>query len=207
MGLVVDQPVVVLDFETTGLSPAKGDRAIEIGAVLVEGGCIVDRFQSLINPGMAVSPFIQELTGISNTMLRQAPGGDEVMGRFTEFIGGHPLLAHNAPFDGRFLDAELARIERARANPLVCTLRIARCLYPHIRSHKLASMVSYKKLIPSGTFHRALADAEMTARLWLTMLEDLRLLRGHPEVTWQDVQCLRPLAKARAEALFACNAD
>ncbi len=63
-----DAAVIVLDFETSGLSPRRGDRAIEIGAVLIADSCIVDRFQSLINPGMVVSPFIEALTGISNAM-------------------------------------------------------------------------------------------------------------------------------------------
>lgn len=200
-GMVADQPVVILDFETTGMSPARGDRAIELGAVLVEGGCVVARFQSLINPGMAVSPFIQDLTGINNSMLCAAPDGDVVMAQFSEFMGGYPLLAHNAPFDGRFLDAELARIGRVRANSLYCTLRISRCLYPHIRSHKLSSMINYKRLPLTGTLHRALADAEMTARLWLAMLEDLRLLHGR-ELSWNDVQGLRPLSRYRAQTLF-----
>lgn len=200
---VIEQPVVVFDFETTGLTPARGDRVIEIGAVLVDGGCIIDRFESLINPGMAVSPFIEGLTGISNAMLRRSPEGAEVMERFAGFMGAYPLLAHNAPFDGRFLDAELSRIDRPRLNALFCTLRIARCLYPHIRSHKLESMVRYKNLALSGSFHRALADAEMTAQLWLAMLEDIRRLHAITELTWQDVQDLRPVSKSRALACFS----
>lgn len=195
-------PVIVLDFETTGLSPRRGDRTIEIGAVLIDAGRIVDRFHSLMNPGIPVSPFIQDLTGITNTMVRSAPGCAEVMTRFVEFIGHYPLAAHNASFDGRFLDAELARIGRARTNEMICTLLVARRVYPHISSHKLATLVRYKNLHTSGTFHRALADAEMTAHLWLAMIEDIKGLYGVAEVSLGSLQKLSRISKAKAQAFF-----
>jgi DNA polymerase III subunit epsilon len=197
-----DSTVIVLDFETSGLSPRRGDRAIEIGAVLVAGNRIGDRFQSLINPGMVVSPFIEQLTGISNAMLVDAPSGAEVMARFLQFIGNHPLVAHNAPFDGRFLDAELARMGRTLNNELFCTLKLARRIYPHIASHKLETLVRYKKLPINGAFHRALGDAEMTARLWLTMLEDMKRLFGRSQISLEFVQNLPRISRARAQALF-----
>ena len=102
--------VVVLDFETTGLSPGVGDRAIEIGAVKIEDGEVTDRFQELMNPGLYVSGYIESYTGITNAMLAQARPCGEVMRDFAEFITGYNLVAHNASFDKRFLDAELARI-------------------------------------------------------------------------------------------------
>ncbi|MFH2123174.1 MAG: 3'-5' exonuclease [Pseudomonadota bacterium] len=195
-------PVIVVDFETTGLSPQRGDRAIEIGAVLIDKNRIVDRFHSLMNPGIAVSPFIQGLTGITNAMVRSAPDGAEVMAGFVEFMGDYPLAAHNAPFDGRFLDAELARIDRARACEIVCTLRTARRIYPHLHSHKLESLVRYKKLQVSGAFHRAAADAEMTARLWLAMIEDIKRLYNVAEVSLDAVQKLSRISRAKARRLF-----
>ena len=194
--------VIVLDFETSGLSPRRGDRAIEIGAVRVENNRIVERFQSLINPGMRVSPFIQALTGITNTMLASAPDGEEVMAGFSDFIGDYPLVAHNAPFDGRFLDAELARIGRTRSNELVCTLKVARRIYPHISSHKLEALVSYKNIGGSGVFHRALADAEMTAGLWMVMTEDMKRLFGLSRLSLDVVQKLTRISKAKAQSLF-----
>ena len=104
--------VVVLDFETTGLSPDAGDRAIEIGAVRVVNGEVVERFQELMNPGRPVSAFIEDYTGISNRLLKDAAPCEEVMVRFADFIGDYNMVAHNACFDKRFLDAELARINR-----------------------------------------------------------------------------------------------
>ena len=91
--------VIILDFETTGLSPDQGDRAIEIGAVKIEQGRVTDRFQQLMNPGVRVSGFIEDYTGISNTMLKDAPPCDEVMDQFCDFIGDDNLVAHNASFD------------------------------------------------------------------------------------------------------------
>ena len=104
--------VVVLDFETTGLSPDAGDRAIEIGAVRIVNGVVVDRFQELMNPGQRVSAFIEDYTGISNALLKDAAPCAEVMARFADYVGDFNMVAHNASFDKRFLDAELARIGR-----------------------------------------------------------------------------------------------
>lgn len=196
-------PIIVLDFETTGLSPQRGDRAIEIGAVLIDKNRIVDRFHSLINPGISVSPFIQGLTGITNAMVRSAPDGAEVMAGFVEFMGDYPLAAHNAPFDGRFLDAELARINRTRTSEMVCTLWTARRIYPHLKSHNLEFLVRYKNLQVNGAFHRAAADAEMTARLWLAMIEDVKRLYNVAGVSLDFLKKLSRISKAKAQALFA----
>ncbi|MGF1869844.1 3'-5' exonuclease [Photobacterium indicum] len=166
--------VIVLDFETTGLSPTQGDRAIEIGAVLMENGEVVDRFQKLMNPGFRVSSFIESYTGITNNMLRTAAPCDEVMDQFTDFIGDYNLVAHNASFDKRFLDAELDIINRSYGGEFACSMLIARRLYQNAPNHKLGSLVAYKNIDHDGVFHRALADSEMTAKLWLQMLEDMR---------------------------------
>lgn len=165
--------VVVIDFETTGLSPDRGDRAIEIGAVRLEDGRIQDRFQCLMNPGRRISPFIENYTGISNAMLKSAPPCEEAMDACRDFIGDSDLVAHNASFDQRFLDAELQRIGRPRRGAFACSMLVARRLYPDAPNHKLGTLVAYRHLPHDGTFHRALADAEMTAHLWLGMLDDL----------------------------------
>ncbi|WP_428431896.1 3'-5' exonuclease [Photobacterium chitinilyticum] len=166
--------VIVLDFETTGLSPNMGDRAIEIGAVKIDNGIVVDRFQQLMNPGFRVSSFIAGYTGITNQMLQNAPACDEVMDQFADFIAGYNLVAHNASFDQRFLDAELENIGRDYQGQFACSMLIARRLYQQAPNHKLGSLVKYKDIDNDGVFHRALADSEMTANLWLLMLDDLR---------------------------------
>ncbi|PMI94755.1 DNA polymerase III subunit epsilon, partial [Vibrio splendidus] len=159
--------VIVLDFETTGLSPNMGDRAIEIGAVKLVNGEVVDTFQQLMNPGFRVSGFIESYTGISNRMLSTAASCSEVMDEFADFIQGSQLVAHNASFDKRFLDAELDFISRDYTGKFACSMLIARRLIQGAPTHKLGDLVRFKNIDNDGTFHRALADSEMTARLWL----------------------------------------
>jgi len=165
--------VIVLDFETTGLSASGGDRAIEIGAVKIKRGKVVDRFQSLMNPGRRINAFIADYTGITNAMLSDAPPCNDVMDEFADFVENFDLVAHNASFDQRFLDAELARIERSYRGKFSCSMLVARRIYQHAPDHKLGTLVRYKNLPTDGTFHRALADAEMTTYLWLGMLDDI----------------------------------
>lgn len=166
--------VVVLDFETTGLSPVQGDRAIEIGAVKLVNGEITDRFQRLMNPGFRVSRFIEGYTGITNAMLADADDCGSVMNAFADFIGDSNLVAHNASFDKRFLDAELELIQRSYAGEFGCSLLVSRRLSQQASSHKLADLVAYHQIENDGVFHRALADAEVTASLWLLQLEILK---------------------------------
>ena len=165
--------VVVLDFETSGLSPDMGDRTIEVGAVLMENGRMTDRYQNLMNPGFRVDTFIERLTGITNTMLSTAPPCTAVTKEFAEFIGNHNLVAHNASFDQKFLDAEMRRVRQTYEGSFACSMLIARRLYQNAPDHKLGTLVRYKQLPIKGDFHRALADSEMTAHLWLKMLEEL----------------------------------
>ena len=92
------------------------------------------------------------------------------MAQFADFIAGHDLVAHNAAFDRRFLVAELQRISRPCAAEFACSMLLARRVYPEAPNHKLGTLVEFYSLPNNGTFHRALADAEMTAHLWLAML-------------------------------------
>lgn len=193
---------VIIDFETTGLSPGYGDRTIEAGAVLVSGNRIVDRFQSLMNPGMPVSGFIEGYTGITNAMLATAPPIRNVMESLAAFIGEHPLVAHNASFDSRFLDAEFSRIGHRRSNDFACSMLAARRLYPEAPNHRLETLVRYKRLQTDGVHHRALADAEMTAHLWLRMIGDIKADYGIPEVTFQLMQQLGKAPRKNLPAFF-----
>ena len=186
---------IVFDFETTGLSPAQGDRSIEIGAVRLEGGVPVDRFQALMHPGMPVSSFIEEYTGISNAMLSEAEPCEVVMERFADFAQGHHLVAHNASFDRRFLEAEYARIGRTAGGSLACSLLAARRLCPDAPNHRLGTLVDHLSLPTDGTYHRALADAEMTAALWLRLLDNLAA-RGPRDVSFSSMVRLCQTSKA-----------
>ena len=165
--------VVVLDFETSGMSPDYGDRAIEIGAVRICAGEITDEFQSLMNPGFRVNGFIEDFTGIDNEMLAGAPSCEKVMADFHQFLGDDHLVAHNASFDKRFLDAEFRRIQKSYMGRFACSMLLARRIYQEAPNHKLGTLVEYRNIQHDGVFHRALADAQMTAKLWLAMIEDM----------------------------------
>ena len=190
------ETVIVLDFETTGMSPDHGDRPIEVGAVRIEGDMIVDRFQQLMNPGFTISRFIESLTGIGNDLLVEAPDCETVMARFADWIGDLPLVAHNAGFDSRFLDAELAALGRQRTNPMACTMLAARRLFPEAANHKLATLVHHCG-IRTGTFHRALADAEMTGHLWIAMTDLLKSRHGLLATPFPLMQELSRMGRAK----------
>lgn len=191
------ESIVVLDFETTGLSPDRGDRAIEIGAVLIQDNKIVDRFQSLMNPAMRISSFIEGYTGITNQMLSSAPAISDVMLKFKSFIAHHHLVAHNASFDARFLDAEFNRINHQRCNQFGCSLLASRRIYPEAPNHKLETLVRHKNLKTDGVHHRALADAEMTAHLWMRMISDLKESYGIQNIPFNLMQSLMKVPKKR----------
>lgn len=197
---------VVIDFETTGLSPGYGDRTIEVGAVLISDNRIVDRFQSLMNPGMQVSSFIEGYTGITNKMLSTAPTIKEVVGRLKSFIGQHHLVAHNASFDARFLDEEMKRIDHRRTNEFACSMLASRRLYPDAPNHRLETLVAYKRLKTDGVHHRALADAEMTAYLWMKMIEDIKSTCGIPEVSFKLMQQLAKVPRKKLYEFLTKNA-
>lgn len=194
--------VVVLDFETTGMSPDCGDRPIEVGAVCLEAGRTVGRFQSLMNPGRRISGFIERYTGITNGMLRTAPSCAVVMAELADFIADRDLVAHNASFDQRFLNAELQRIQRRHAGGFACSMLTARRVYPEAPEHKLGTLVRYNGLRAGGTFHRALADAEMTALLWLGMLDDIAAQHRVRRIPFDFMQELMRVPKQAAPAFL-----
>ena len=176
------ETIAVIDFETTGISPGQGARATEIAAVLVQGGQIVGRFQSLMNSGAWVPPFIEQLTGISNQMLRSAPPARAVMHEVARFTKGCPLVAHNAAFDRLFWQAELdrAECEPDAAHVFACTVLLSRRLYPHADNHRLGTLAKLHALPSAGRAHRALADAEVTAHLVMLMQRDVEQRFAEP---------------------------
>jgi DNA polymerase-3 subunit epsilon len=165
---------VVIDFETTGLSPNYGDRTIEVGAVLIKNNKVLERFQSLMNPEKKINSFIEDFTGITNKMLTKAPKIKDVMVKLKKFIANHHLIAHNASFDIRFLDSELIQIGHKRKNEFACSMLAARRLYPKAPNHKLETLIKFKSLQTKGDFHRALADADATVQLWVEMNQEIK---------------------------------
>ena len=196
-------PIAVIDFETTGLSPTQGDRATEIAVVLVQGGRVVDRFQSLMNAGVRISSFIESFTGISNAMVAAAPPAAQVMADAARFVGSAPLVAHNAGFDRRFWQAELALCGQPAQQPFACTVLLSRRLYPEAPSHKLGSLVDRFGLPRTGQAHRALADAEMATELLHRMRHDLRTRHGVPDPDHSYLMGLQRCTKAAVAKLLA----
>lgn len=164
---------VVFDTETTG-AKTPPCRITEIGAYRIANGKIVAAFETLINPETAIPPFITQLTGISNQMVRNAPKFAEVAADFLNFIGDAVLVAHNSPFDMRFLNHEIGRVyENYRvANPCLCTVQLSRRLLPHIENHRLHTVAEYYS-IGIENRHRAAGDAHATAKIFVNLLHHL----------------------------------
>ena len=188
--------IAVIDFETSGLMPEAGGRATEVAIVLTEAGRIVDRYQGLMNAGVWIPPFITALTGISNEMVRAAPPAAQVMAEAARFVGSLPLVAHNASFDRKFWQSELARIGLEAPQPFACTVLLSRRLYPQAPHHKLGTLADFHALPRNGRAHRALSDAEVTAELLLRMQGDLRAQHGVASPGHEFLQALQQCSKA-----------
>ncbi|VVO56251.1 DNA polymerase III PolC-type [Pseudomonas fluorescens] len=189
--------IAVIDFETTGISPSSSCRATEIAVVILERGRIVERYQSLMNAGVRVPAFIEQLTGISSAMLRTAPSAEQVMNEVNEFVGITPLLAHNAAFDQKFWDFELGRIKRTRLQNFACSLLLARRLMPAAPNHKLGTLTTFAKLPHTGQAHRAMADAEMAANLTAHLAQELRQKHGLRELSHDLLVSLQKVPAAK----------
>lgn len=192
------QPIVMLDFETTGLSPAAGARITEVAALRIEGGHIVDRFVSLVNCGVEVPSFITSLTGITQKMVDGAPCVSKVVPELLRFIGNDTLSAHNASFDEKFLVAESRDLGLAPAHArLVCSLKLSRRLFPGLPSYKLGTLSSSLGIRFKGTAHRAEADAEVSAEILIHVAEHLKRKYG--------ISAVDPRLLARVTALSAAK--
>lgn len=164
-----EAPYVVFDLETTGTSPDKSG-ITEIGAVKVVGGEIVEEFSTLVNPGMPITPFVIRLTGITNSMVADAPPVEEILPAFEEFVEGSVLVGHNVQFDCSFVSA--ARGEPL-PNPVLDTLKLARTLVPGLRRYRLGSLAGHfgVRQVPN---HRGLSDAAATTEVFLKLQKLLK---------------------------------
>jgi DNA polymerase-3 subunit epsilon len=161
-----EKPLVIIDFETTGLSPDMGDRITEVAALRVVSGKVVERYVSLINCNVRIPAFITSLTGISQDMVDNAPPVASVMPRLLDFIGDDALSAHNASFDEKFLRCESGRLGlSSRHRALVCSLKLSRRVFPGMASYKLGNLSSQLGIKFASAAHRAESDAEVTAQV------------------------------------------
>ncbi len=155
---------VVLDLETTGGS-ASGDSVTEIAAVRIDNGQETQRWTSLVNPGVPIPYFIQNLTGITDEMVADAPRFKQVADTLLGLLEGSVLVAHNAGFDHGFLRGEYARLGCELRIPTLCTVRLSRKLYPGFKSHGLDAIMQRHQL-QTNARHRAMGDVEMVLA-WL----------------------------------------
>lgn len=169
---IIDKEFVVFDLETMGLNSRKNE-IIEIGAVKIKNGNIVDTFSELINPMREIPQKITEITGISNAMVRDKSNIEEILPKFYDFIKDSILVAHNASFDMGFIKRDIKKYLSIDFKPMVIdTLKMARDLYPNLKKYGLGDLNKYFGLFLEN-HHRALDDATATAKMFLIFLEKL----------------------------------
>lgn len=156
-----DQPLVFVDIETNGLNHVRG-RVIEVGAIRVEQGKVVAKFNSLVDPETELPYYITNLTGIKTNDLKGAPTFDQIADELREVLDGAVFIAHNVRFDYSFLKQEFKRLGQPFLPKQLCTVKLSRALYPHEKSHKLQSLID-RHNFSAGRRHRAYDDA---AVLW-----------------------------------------
>ncbi len=172
MGQNLDDTYVVFDLETTGFSPLN-NRIIEIGAVKVEGGKITERFSSFVNPEVPIPFKIEELTGIRDDMVLDAPKIETVLPQFLKFCEGAIMVAHNAGFDMSFISKNCERQKLTCEYTVIDTVALARVLLPQLNRFKLNTVAKALK-IPLDNHHRAVDDAVCTTEIFLKFIEMLK---------------------------------
>ena len=165
-----EEEFVVFDIETTGLN-SHTNKIIEIGAVKIKAGRIIDRYSQLINPGISIPYHITEITSITNEQVANQPKIDEVIGKFVDFIGDAVLVAHNAPFDMGFIKRDIKEyLNIDLENSVIDTLQMARDLFPDLKKYGLGDL--NKSLgLALEKHHRAVDDSQATANMFIIFLE------------------------------------
>lgn len=165
---------VAFDLETTGIKP-KEDMIVEVGAVLFDGDRAVKGYGTLVDPGVPIPPDASAVNGITDDMVRGKPRITDVLSDFADFCGDLPVVAHNAPFDFKFLLGDI-NLHRAAApkGMVLDTLPLARRIFPGLPNYKLGSLVRHFGF-PSGTFHRAEEDSAYCGLLFAKIVETLEM--------------------------------
>lgn len=173
--LIDDTTFVVFDFETTGLNAGGGDSIIEIGAVKIKNGKIIDKFSELINPGIKLNKIITKLTGITDKMLEGKETEEVVFKKFKDWYEDSVMVAHNAKFDASFVEMCYKKYDLEEyTNPLIDTMELSRVLNPEAFKHSLSACVKrYNVEFDEEGHHRADYDAEGTGYLLFKMLETI----------------------------------
>jgi DNA polymerase-3 subunit epsilon len=167
---------VAFDLETTGIKPQQ-DSIVEIGAVLFDGSKSLKTYGVLVDPGIPIPPDASAVNGITDEMVKGKARIEDVLGEFAEFCGDYPLVAHNAPFDFKFLLDDI-KLHRAAApkGVVLDTLPLARKVFPGLPNYKLWTLVRHFEF-PSGTFHRAEEDSSYCGLLFDKIIKTLEMRR------------------------------
>ena len=165
-----EEEFVVFDIETTGLN-SHTNKIIEIGAVKIKAGRIIDRYSQLINPGISIPYHITEITSITNEQVANQPKIDEAIEKFVEFVGDAVLVAHNAPFDMGFIKRDVKKCLNINLeNSVIDTLQMARDLFPDLKKYGLGDLNKVLGLALEN-HHRAVDDSQATANMFIIFLE------------------------------------
>lgn len=172
--LLHETDFVVVDVETTG-AKTPPSRITEVGAYRVSRGRIVAEFQTLVNPQALIPQFIVQLTGITDAMVKNAPVFADIAPAWLDFASDALLVAHNAQFDVRFLNHEVARVfpGRRMINSHLCTVKLSRRIFPGLTNYRLHTVANHFS-IDIVNRHRAAGDALATAEIFIHMLERLK---------------------------------
>jgi DNA polymerase-3 subunit epsilon len=180
----------VVDLETTGGTPETG-RIIEIGIVLLDDFEVVDTFSALVDPGMPIQPFVQNLTGITDEMVSGKPQFSTVAEHVAELLKDRIFVAHNVQYDIRFMYTELRRCCIKIDPPRLCTVKLSRRFFPGLPSYSLHKLTESLSL-PDFKHHRALDDAMAAAEIL-----KMALKKGGPEKILKEVRNLSTPKKAK----------
>ncbi|WP_267893612.1 exonuclease domain-containing protein, partial [Virgibacillus senegalensis] len=198
------QTFAVVDLETTGHTPSKGDKIIEIGIVVLQNGSVVKEFSSLVNPGVPIPSFITNLTGIKDEDVQDAPPFSEIVDEVISCFEGAYVVAHNVPFDLGFLNYEIQTAgHTALQQPVLDTVELARILLPQAPGFKLGQLSEYLSLRHDDP-HRALSDAAVTAKLLTFLFTRLEVL---PLETLTQLQALEGRLKSDLFAILQTYMD
>lgn len=189
MSLLSGVTLFAIDTETTGMSPANGDRVVEVAAVCIRDGALAQEYSSLVQPGRAIPADATRVHGITDAMVAQAPTPAGVARTLRETCAGLPLVFHNAPFDLPFLRALFSDGGQPQLDgPIIDTLGLARGL-GGVGGNALG-VLAQRMGLPPETAHRALGDTRTTARLFLRLAE-----------TWERDKGIRSLDELAAVSI------
>ena len=197
---------VLFDLETTGISWKK-DEVVEISAVKVKGGEIVDEFSTLVNPGMPIPYYASQVNGITDDMVADSPTFDKVLGEFLEFIGDAVLVGHNIhTFDMKFLQkSSLNYYGKLIGNDYVDTLMLARLYLPEMAHHTLSDLADRYGICTAGA-HRALVDCKMNQQVFECLKKEMENPSNAARIVKRCPKCGNLLKKRNGKfgAFWGC---